>query len=110
MVVEEFLKRGLIWLQKNPKEAYSASERYLQLVMAGAPIRNVALLVHGHEGGYKPVRGLHNYIFGAQDAELNVDAVLRSIEGKQVRKLLLEDRLSLKTADLVRRIAKAKGE
>lgn len=115
MMSVETLKKGWEFQQerirqgRDPEEVRSTAENYLQLVMAGAPIRDIALLVHHTEKKYKSIIELHNSIFKTQGVGLNLDAILRSIEGKHVHRLLLDELLSLKAADLIRRIAKVRS-
>ncbi|MCX8205285.1 MAG: hypothetical protein N3H31_06515 [Candidatus Nezhaarchaeota archaeon] len=112
-MLEEFLKRGLRGL-RGLKDARRALEDYIQLVMAGEVVRDVALIVHAGEDEYRLINKLHNVIFSARDEESSSSDLLKRIgegmEGGQVRDLLLNELLALRSADLAKRVAEARRQ
>jgi len=107
MSLSELFKRAWELLEEREGEVKDASELYLQLLQAGAPILGLTLLTHSGERAYESVEKLHSKLLGAR--KYDVELLLRQVEEERIHMLLYDELRLLKAGDLVRRISRSRG-
>ncbi|MEM2498394.1 MAG: hypothetical protein QXR81_08470 [Candidatus Nezhaarchaeales archaeon] len=109
--LKEYFKRGLDYLESREgkiNERVSAAKLYIGLVLSG--LRDIAFLSHGDEESYKKAIKLHERIHGGAFKGSMLKPTQYHGDECAISELLYDRFISLRVAELVKRVGEAKVE